>query len=278
MAFERTIMRISCRASRADAAAEGQQLPAIGLHAEAADEHEIEYEEQHDQIDGERGQAADEPLREFRDSGQKRLQVALLPEVVARTVADEFGHVAHGVHERLRIERDALDLVHYHPDQQGNGDEETAHSLDGQQCGRRTAPPPVPSGQHAHLPAQQDIDGRRPEQSAQEGHQAKEDRYAQRGDQYEERITPVLFSDRQHIRPTAQGACRNGVPAGRDRKNGESGAQNRPFLCDIGIFDVSLRHENPGRKRPHIGPQPPRAMQRGGYDLHRGVQHGENRL
>ena len=49
----------------ADAAAEGQQLPAIGLHAEAADEHEIEYEEQHDQIDGERGQAADEPLREF---------------------------------------------------------------------------------------------------------------------------------------------------------------------------------------------------------------------
>lgn len=75
------------------AAVERQDFAAVGLHAQAPDQHEIEHEEQHDEVDGEIHDAAHEPLPRPGKVAQHRLQVALGPEVVAGFLLDESGDV-----------------------------------------------------------------------------------------------------------------------------------------------------------------------------------------
>ena len=102
------------------AAVERQDFAAVGLHAQAPDQHEIEHEEQHDEVDGEIHDAAHEPLPRPGKVAQHRLQVALGPEVVAGFLLDESGDVPDGRDDRLRIKGHALDFVDDHPDDQAD--------------------------------------------------------------------------------------------------------------------------------------------------------------
>ena len=182
-------------------AAEGEQLADVLLHAAAAQQHEVEHEEQDHHIDRKARHPAEEPLPEVRKLREQTPQVALLPQVVARTLLDQRREVSGRGDELAGIERKALHALGNHPDQQRDRHQEAAHRLAQQQPGRRTAPPAVPPGQSAHLPAQQDIDRRGPHQSPQKGGQFDEDDGSQTYDQRHERIAPVLFPDRRHAIP-----------------------------------------------------------------------------
>ena len=180
------------------AAVERQDFAAVGLHAQAPDQHEIEHEEQHDEVDGEIHDAAHEPLPRPGKVAQHRLQVALGPEVVAGFLLDESGDVPDGRDDRLRIKGHALDFVDDHPDDQADRNEEEEDRLAEQQRRRKAPPPPPPFAQEPHLTPQQHVDRHGPQQAAQKRRQLGEDRETQPRDKHEKRITPVFFTHRKH--------------------------------------------------------------------------------
>ena len=176
-------------------AVEWQHFAHVLLHPAAAYQHEIEYEKQHDQVDGEVGDALDYPLPDFGQAGQQRLEVVLLPEVVAGALADQFGGVAERCDDRLRVERNVLDADDEHPDDQADGNQKQEDGF-GHQQRRGCAPPPMfPLGEVPHLSPQQHVDGDRAEQAAQKRGQLDENRDAEAHDECEKRITPVFFPE-----------------------------------------------------------------------------------
>ena len=189
---------------------EGEQVADIGLHRTAARQHEVEHEEQHDDVDGEIDDSTHHVLPHSGEHGDERRKVAFLPQVVARTLVEQFGEALHGMDQRLWVGRKVLYAGHEHPPQERYGNQETEHGLSKQQGGRRTAAPSAAFGQEEHLAAQQHVDGRRTHQSAQEGGQFDENRSAQSENQRKERIAPVSFPKIPHTPPEGQGACRTG--------------------------------------------------------------------
>ncbi len=179
---------------------ERQHLADISLHASAADKHKIKYEEQDDHAERKIENAFDDPLSDLRQIGQERPQVVLLPQIVARPLADQIGEMFQRSKNRLRIYRDVLHPYHQHPDNQADRNQEQHDAFSQQHRSRQTAPPVPPLGQIPHLPPQQHIDRGRAKQSAQERHQLDEDGHAQPHDQHEQRIMPIFFTKRHRGR------------------------------------------------------------------------------
>ena len=175
----------------AHVAVERQYLAAVLLHAQAADEHEIEHEQQHDDVDAEIHDAAQHPLPQMRDHPHERRDIPLLPKVVSRLFVDQRCDVFERLDDRLGLEGDVLHLVDDHPDDQTDRHQETEHRLAQQQRRGQAAPPFAAGREVMHLPPEQHVDRHGTQHPAQKRGQLDEDRDPQSEDQHEKRITPV---------------------------------------------------------------------------------------
>ena len=187
---------------------ERKQRTAIILHAAAADQHEIEHEQQHDDIDSEAEDALQERLPHSGNHGDHRRDIGLLQQVVSRPLVNQGRDMTDGIDQRLRIECKILHLVYEHPHDPAQGNQEADDSFDEQQRGGQAPSPPMANRQITHLIAQQHVDRHSTEQPPDIRRQLGKDGHAQHQNDNEKRITPILFLDAFHTPSVAQGMCR----------------------------------------------------------------------
>ena len=104
---------------------ERQDVVEICLHFSAADQHEVEYENQHENIDRKTADPFHQQLSDLRNPCGQFDEVIGYQQVVAGFLFDQLGDVLGRFDDRSGIQVDALQLVDHEPYDQRHRDQET---------------------------------------------------------------------------------------------------------------------------------------------------------